>query len=186
MDARAGSDLPLQGMLGEGPPEHGLRGNTLVLLVYGCGAWVFAVSLKADGPPGARWSAALLGLMAFAIAAYVAGGLRRFRGWAWFFVVGWLVLLCPLFLLAPYDLPWSTPVSYLAGVTMAASIHYLWIRRGDFWLDARIAALQRRPRWVTSEWRAARLARIGAGLPSLRVPAPTAGALWMRRSARGG
>lgn len=191
MDARTGSDLPLPEMVGVAPPEHDIRGRILVLLIYGCGAAAFAGLLVEGVYNGGGVMQclvmALFGAGLFAAAAYLANGLRRFECWSWFFVVGWLAL--PLataldFLLRP-DQPLSRPeaASAVAAVMMLlGAIHSLWVRRWDFWEEPRLEALRPRPRGVTPAWRAARLARIGAGLPSLRVPAPTAGALWMRRS----
>lgn len=183
MDERPDSHLPLAGMLGEGPPEHGLRGRALLALVYGCGAWAFAASLRVDNGRADSLAAVLLGAMAFGVAVCVAEGLRRFRSWAWFFAAGWLGLLCPVLLLAPGEMPWPAPVSYLAGVMGIGWIHSLWTRRGDFLPDERVEALRRRPRWVTREWRAARLARMNTVLPLPRAAAPVAGALWTRGSA---
>ncbi len=183
MDARTDSDLPLEGMLGEGPPEHGLRGQALIALVYACGAWVFALSLTVDNGRADSTGPMLLGVMAFAGCAFAAQSLRRFRCWAWFFVMGWLVLVfAPSLLLAAGDFPWPAPVSYAAGVMVIGWIHWLWTRRGDFLPDARIDALRRRQRWVTRDWRTARLTGLSAAVPS-RPAAPVPGALWMRRSA---
>lgn len=59
-------------------------------------------------------------------------------------------------------------------------IHYLWSRRLQFWADSPVYA-SRRParRWVTPEWRAARL----AGLASERRSPASPGASPLRSAA---
>jgi hypothetical protein len=122
--------------------------------------------------------------MACAPVAYVANGLRRFECWAWFFVAGSLVMPLPgvAWILFGEPSPATTVTTSAAFMMLAGALHYLWVRRWDFWNDARLERRRKAPRAVPPEWRAARLARIGAGpLRSRRAIPPQPGALWMRR-----
>ncbi len=66
---------------------------------------------------------------------------------------------------------------------LLGALHYLWLRRWDFWTDARLERRRPPPRAVTPEWRAARLARIAAEAGRVRrTVSPRPGALWMRRT----
>jgi hypothetical protein len=173
-------------MLGKAPPEHDLRGRILVLMIYACGAmWVTVVF---DMPAG--WEGWLFGFVvgapAFAVAAYIARAVNRFACWSWFFLAGWFALaLLPIvgaFLYADLGEPES--VTAAAGAMMLlGALHYLWLRRWDFWTDARLELRRPAPRAVTPEWRAERLARIGTEpARSRRTVSPQPGALWMRRT----
>jgi hypothetical protein len=168
-------------MLGAGPPEHGLRGGSLILTIAGLGVALFAEMLTWTGE--LRWSVPIAaGILAGCV--FVAQEIRHHRCWAWFFVMGWLVLMfAPALLLLPGEFVWPRPVSYGLGVMVLGWIHWLWTRRGDFLPDARIDALRRRERRVTAEWRGARLSRMGPSMSPVRPPPPVPGALWTRRRA---
>jgi hypothetical protein len=120
-------------MLGADGPELGLRGWSRVLTIYGCGAMLFWALSSAEGTGSERLLPELIGAAMFAAAAFIAEGVRRYNCWAWFTVMGWLVLFFgPALLLYPADFAWPTPVSYALGVMTIGWIHWLWTRRGDF------------------------------------------------------
>jgi hypothetical protein len=159
----------------------------IVLTIYACGAVLWA-TVVFDMPGG--WVDWLLrfvvGAPLFACAWFFARAVERFACWSWFFVGGWLVML----LLAAVNTLSYRGIFDAGGASAAAGgmmllgvLHYLWLRRWDFWADTRLESLRVRPRVVTPEWRAARLARIqaGTGRPC-RTVSPRPGALWMRRT----
>jgi hypothetical protein len=185
MDAHSDSARPLAEMLGDVPPEHDLRGRVIVLVIYACAALVWAeILIKADG-----WGVALALLVVtapvLAVAAYIARAVNRFECWSWFFISGWfsLFLIGIVAAFAFRDFHESEVVSAAAvAMMLLGALHYLWLRRWDFWADARLEARRPALRAVTPEWRAARLARIGAqSVRSRRTAPPRPGALWMRR-----
>ena len=188
MHTSADPDRPLAEMMGVAPPEHDIRGQLLVLLLYGCGAASLGASLIApvlDGMPLSAWSYALpLGLLGLGCAVYVAEGLRRFECWSWFFAMGWLVppLAGLAFAVAHESTSTGERISCAAaGMTLLGAIHYLWQRRWDFWVQPRPGARRAARRRVTPEWRAARLA--GIRMDPARVPltvSPRPGAFWTR------
>lgn len=165
MDAQhaAGSSGPE--LLGESPPEHGLPGRMLIVLLHVAGIAGFAGLVAADGltmaERGARVPFALLVALLLGL---LAEGLRRFDCSAWFFVMGTLGLTGVFMGLALFHAPLETIGAWGVFVLIAGWMHYLWSHRGPFWADPPTRASRSRPdRWVTPEWRAARLARIGDG-----------------------
>jgi hypothetical protein len=166
MSAPTDPDLLSAQLLGESAPEHGLAGRTLILFIHCVGvvSWLGLVFLE-PGSAGERLVLAGLGLAIPAGCAYLAESLRRFECWAWFFMMLWVVpvALGLLGVLAAGGQGEAASVS--AGLVSAAGcIHYLWSRRLEFWADAHTRTSARPARrWVTPEWRAARLARIGNG-----------------------
>lgn len=186
MDASPNSARPLADMLGAVPPEHDLRGRIIVLMIYACGALAWA-GIAADGPDwGTRLALAVLAAPVFAVAAFIARAVERFACWSWFFLSAWAALLLPgaVGVLIYEDDAGTAAVLSAAAVTLSlGALHYLWVRRWDFWADARLERRRPRPRAVTPEWRAARLAQIGAqSVRSGRTVSPRPGALWMRRT----
>jgi hypothetical protein len=176
MDARAESTDPIVDMLGVAPPEHDVRGRILVLALYGCGVfgWGATVMINAD-TPALRLPVLVLGGLLFAGAAFIAEAVRRFACWAWFFVAGWLVLLLLPMLdvlffreLGPAEIVSSTA----AAMMLMGALHYLWVRRWDFWVDARLDARLPPPRRVSPGWRAARLSGIGTASGGPRSASP--------------
>jgi hypothetical protein len=147
-------------MLGIAPPEHDVRGRILVLALYAFGTLSAAVVITGAESPGERLPFAIGAALLFGGAAFLAEAVRRFACWSWFFVAGWLVLL----LLPMLDtlvfgrLGPAEAVSSAAAVMMlAGALHYLWVRRWEFWADARLDARLPPPRRVSSGWRAERL-----------------------------
>lgn len=139
-----------------------------------------------EGTGSERLLLALFGAATFAAMAFIAEGVRGYNCWAWFTVMGLLVLFFgPALLLYPGDFAWPVPVSYAIGVMTIGWVHWLWTRRGDFLPDPRIDSLRRRRRRVTGGWRMARLAGLAAAVPR-RPAAPVAGALWAQRCGRAG
>lgn len=149
-------------LLGESPPEHGLVGRLLIIFLHTAGLALYGivfVELQARLPD------MLLAAAIPATFSYLAESLRRFECWVWFAV---MFTLCPL----PLSLLVALDEGSLGDAALAAwflapvmgVIHYLWSRRHQFWADPPTRS-SRRPagRWVTPEWRAARLARIAAG-----------------------
>lgn len=184
MEGHTESARPLPDMLGDVAPEHDLRGRMIVLVIYASGALAWAALVFGMRGVGERLVGLVVGALLFACAAFVARAVERFACWSWFFAVGWLVLiLVEVALNFSYQpLSGAEAVSVAAGAMMLlGALHYLWLRRWDFWVDARLERRRRGARVVTPEWRAARLAAMG---PSgrARLPAPVAGALWMRRA----
>lgn len=192
MDAHADADRPLAEMMGVAPPEHDIRGQLLVLLLYGTGlaalaaALMVPVNFESNRPAWLVWAG--LGAGGLGAAAFIAEGLRRFECWSWFFAMGWLVP--PLSGLAFFIIDESpstaaTISSIAGGMTLLGAIHYLWQRRWDFWAQPRAAALPA-PRRVTPEWRSARLAGIRTDPARVRLTVtPRPGALWMRGTRAG-
>ncbi|HEX2079167.1 MAG TPA: hypothetical protein VHG08_15690 [Longimicrobium sp.] len=173
MDARAESTDPIGEMLGVAPPEHDVRGRILVLALYALGVAAGAglVMSTADEPGGNGWALPVAGIL-FAGAAFVAEAVRRFACWSWFFVAGWLVLLLLPMLdalaheqLGPAELVSGTA----AAMMLMGALHYLWLRRWDFWADPRLDARLPPPRRVSPQWRAARLSRLRSGGGSPRA-----------------
>jgi hypothetical protein len=123
-------------------------------------------------------------MFGFGGAAYIAEGLRRFECWSWFFAMGWLVPWLAVLLDLLFRPLGEETVPALAGAMMlTGAVHYLWARRREFWTDAKLEARRPPRRAVTPEWRAARLARIGAGEGRMRRRvSPRPGALWVRRT----
>jgi hypothetical protein len=192
MDGPTHPEAPLPDILGVAPPEHDLLGRVLILLIHTCAAWVLALALVApvgDGRPvGECVTMAALGGLGCAALMYLAEGVRRFRCWAWFFVVAWLALPLPgvlAMLLSPIASMTEDVTSFAAGVMLIGGLRYLWQRRWDFWVDARLDARFRAPRGVSAEWCAARRAQLAASVPR-RPAAPVAGALWAQRCGRAG
>jgi hypothetical protein len=177
------SDRALPELVGESPPEHDLRGRMLVLMLYACGGAAFLgmAMLMRELPPAQRPLLLLFGGFFFAVAAFIAEGFRRFECWAWFFVMGWLVLPVGFVLMAPYELrEVGTPAAIGFGTFIALWMHYLWSRRWQFWSDPRIAPPPRRR--VTPEWRAGRLARMAADASAARAARATAAPRTVRRA----
>ncbi|WP_420128885.1 hypothetical protein [Longimicrobium sp.] len=185
-------DAPLPEMLGVAPPEHDARGHILVLLVHGMGATVLGWSVLApayDAYEVGEWVLiVVLGVLVCAGIGYLADGMRRFKCWVWFFVMGWLV---PAMAVGLGELLFGTltpedGIVIVGTMMVMGAVHYLWARRREFWVDARLEARRPRHRSVTPEWRAARLARIGAGPGGeRRTVSPRPGALWLRRASAG-
>jgi hypothetical protein len=185
MDEHSDSARPLPEMLGEVPPEHDLRGRLMVLAIS-LGAAVCWVTVVFD--MGAGWEERLgwfvLASPVFVCAWIFARAVERFACWSWFVLGTWLAafLLVGLGAIFSGELSRAEAVSAAAAVmTALGGLQYLWQRRRDFWADARVQNRHPPPRAVTPEWRAARLARIGAAPHRPRV-SPRPGALWMRRS----
>ena len=182
---------PLADMLGDVPPEHDLRGRMIVLVIYACGAIAWA-TVVFDMPGG--WEERLLrfvvGAPVFGCAWFIARAVERFACWSWFFLGAWAVLLLPgaVGVLAyEDDAGLAAVLSAVAVMLSLGALHYLWVRRWDFWADTRLERLRPRRRVVTPEWRAARLARIGADHGrARRTVSPRPGALWMRRTRAAG
>lgn len=176
-------DPALPELVGESPPEHDLRGRMLVLMLYACGGAAFLgmATLMRELPP-AQWPLFLLfGAFFFAVAAFIAEGFRRFECWAWFFVMGWLILPVAVVLLDPYELREAgTPAAAGFATFIAVWMHYLWSRRWQFWSDPRIQPRARRR--VTPEWRAARLARMAADASAARAARAAAAHRTVRRA----
>ncbi|MBW3570623.1 MAG: hypothetical protein KY467_05915 [Gemmatimonadetes bacterium] len=179
------SDRPLPEMVGDAAPEHDLRGRIIVRVMYGCGVLAWATLPFAENATwGERLALFVGGALVFAWTALIAGAVERFACWSWFFVVGWFVLL----LLGALDtLSYEHRTRGEAGSACAAALvllsalHYLWLRRWDFWADARLEArcVVRR---VTPEWRRARLARMRAAPQRLPGGSPRPGELWLSRA----
>lgn len=186
MDQPAASPRPLADMLGDVPPEHDLRGRMIVLMIYACGvvAWGTVV-FDMPGDRVDRLIRLLAGAPLFGCAWFIARAVERFACWSWFFLGAWAVLLLPgaVGVLAYEDDAGMAAVISAAAIMLSlGALHYLWVRRWDFWADPRLVSLRPRTRHVTRQWRAARLARIGTA-PRPRAASPRPGALWMRRSA---
>jgi hypothetical protein len=178
-------------MLGDVPPEHDLRGRLLVLGIYAAGVVLWAM-IAFD--LGEGWEERL-GMFVLAspvpvCAAIIARAVERFAFWSWAIGVVWLAvfLLVGVGALTSLDLSRAEAVSAAAAVMMMlGGLQYLWLRRRDFWADLRVEHRRPPPRAVTPEWRAARLARIGAGTGRVRRRvSPRPGALWMRRTRAAG
>ncbi|HEU4884309.1 MAG TPA: hypothetical protein VFT45_18785 [Longimicrobium sp.] len=155
-------------------------------MIYACGTAMWAIVVF-DAPGG--WGMWVLGFAVgapvFAVAAYIARAVDRFACWSWFFVGGWfaLALLTIVGAFSYADL--GDPEALTAAATammLLGALHYLWVRRWDFWADARLERRRPPPRAVTPEWRAARLARMGTQTVRRRTVSPQPGALWMRRT----
>ena len=190
MDQPADSPRPLAEMLGDVPPEHDLRGRMIVLVIYGLGAaaWATLVLEMNDGW-GVRLGAFIVGAVIFAPFAYIARAVQRFASWSWAFVGGWLLLFFLIAVTFIFDRYGSTAErggAVATAMTFLGGLHYLWLRRWDFWADERLERLRTRRRYVTREWRAARLTQIRTAHRP-RAASPRPGALWMRhaRTARG-
>lgn len=168
-------------LFGVSPPEHGVLGRALIVLIH-CiipAAGIVALIVR-PWERGDRADMVVAGVVFLLWGAYVAECLRRFECWAWFFVMPLLLAVTVLPLLAMGAAAFilirgGTPPSEVLGygglsIPLVAWIHYLWSRRWDFWSDPPSRA-RRRPerRWVTPEWRAARLARLGSVATSPRV-----------------
>jgi hypothetical protein len=191
MEEHSDSTRPLPDMLGDVPPEHDLRGRMIVLTIYACGTLVWAgFVFEGDEGPGPRLVFFIAGALIFVWTALVARAVERFACWSWFFVAGAAVLALPgaAGALVYDDLSGSGAVAAAAGVMLSlGTLHYLWVRRRDFWIDARLERLRPRSRVVTPEWRAARLARIGTqSVCARRRVSPRPGALWMHRTGAAG
>lgn len=125
MDGPTHPEAPLPDILGVAPPEHGLLGRVLILLIHTCAAWVLALALIApagDGRPvGECVTTAALGGLGCAALMYLAEGVRRFRCWAWFFVAAWLALPLPgvlAMLMSPIDSLTEDATSFAGGVML--------------------------------------------------------------------
>jgi hypothetical protein len=154
-------------LLGESPPEHGLLGRVLILVLHCAGLTLYAW-LVFGGPASLQERAALAtGALPIPLTcAYLAESLRRFECWAWFAL---MFILCPSVLWLAAAILVDTPARQVPVMAwfmapMVGLTHDLWSRRRQFWADPPVYA-SRRParRWVTPEWRAARLAQIAAG-----------------------
>jgi hypothetical protein len=190
MDAHADSARPLPDMLGEVPPEHDLRGRMLVLLIYACGTMLWAAFLLMGDTWGQRVVLFIVAVPFFATAAFLARAVTRFECWSWFFVGGWFALVF-LVIVAGFLVSAFSPVGFTEAEMMTAApiammllgaLHYLWLRRWDFWTDAMLERRRPRLRAVTPEWRAARLAGIGSQTVRRRTVSPRPGALWLART----
>jgi hypothetical protein len=187
VDAHIDRTRPLAEMLGDVPPEHDLRGRIIVFIIYACGAAAWATTLfDVRGGWGAWMFRFVVGASVFAVATYIARAVNRFACWSWFFVGGWFALallaIVGAFSYADMGDPEAVTAAAVAMMLLGA-LRYLWLRRWDFWADARLELRGPPPRAVTSEWRAARLAQIGAqSVRSRRTVSPRPGALWMRRT----
>ena len=180
MERHSESSAPLADMLGDVPPEHDLRGRLIVLAIYACGALLWVGFLFEAGP-----AMFLVGASVFAFAAFIARAVDRFACWSWFFLGAWALLLLPGavgVLVYEDDAGQAAVISAAAVMLSLGALHYLWVRRWDFWTDTRLEVRRPPPpRAVTPEWRAARLARIGSQPVRSRSVSPRPGALWMRR-----
>lgn len=167
MDARAESTDPVAEMLGVAPPEHDVRGRVLVLALHSCGiVGAGAVVVINWHSSGLRLLVAILACLILAGTAFLAEAVRRFACWSWFFVAGWLVLfLLPMLdALAHERLGRAEAVSGMAAAMMLmGALHYLWVRRWDFWADPRLEARLPPLRRVSPQWRAARLSGLRSG-----------------------
>jgi len=183
MDGHSDSARPLPEMLGDVPPEHDLRGRLIVLVIYACGAAAW-VGISAAGEDWVtRLALLIVTAPLFGVAAFIARAVQRFACWSWFFLGAWAVLLLPAAVgVLVYEDDAGTAAVVSAAVVMLSlgALHYLWVRRWDFWTDARLDLRRQRPRAVTAEWRAARLASIGASPVVRRTVSPQPGALWRR------
>jgi hypothetical protein len=172
-------------MLGDVPPEHDLRGRMVVLMIYACGAIAWGtVVFDMPGTWEDRLVRLVVGAPLFGFAWFMARAVERFACWSWFFLSAWAVLLLPGavgVLMYEDDAGTAAVVSAAAIMLSLGALHYLWVRRWDFWADTRFERLRPRRRVVTPEWRAARLAGIGTGAVRVRrTVSPRPGALWMR------
>lgn len=157
------SDPAAPEILGESPPEHGLAGHMLVLLIHSLGGVGF-LALMLDG---SRSWPELAGLFPFACiiplsTAILADALRRFECWSWFFLM--LALVGYVWTAAVVVSDLAVDVAQVMSLSIPVMVwtRYLWVRRWQFWADSPTRPSQRLPnRRVTAEWRAARLARIG-------------------------
>jgi hypothetical protein len=187
MNEAPDSARPLAEMLGDVPPEHDLRGRLLVLGIYAAGA-VFWATVVFEGNSG--WGERLGWFVAaspvFVCASIFARAVERFTFWSWFVLAVWLggFLVAGVAAFFYGDLSQAEAVSAAAAVMMTlGGLHYLWLRRRDFWADLRVEHRRPAPRAVTPEWRAARLASIGTqSVCARRRVSPRPGALWIRRT----
>jgi hypothetical protein len=164
MDAKHSIPSPSTELLGESPPEHGLPGRALILLIHAAGTASSVGLFIGDNLSWAERAARLpfACLMAITI-ALVAEGLRRFDCIAWFFVMGSLGLtLFFMVMIALFDAPLrETAGAWGVFVFIVGWMRYLWLHRQPFWADPPTRPSRHRAeRWVTPEWRAARLGRM--------------------------
>lgn len=172
MDAQHPAESSAPELLGESPPEHGLPGRVLILLIHAVGIFSSVCLFAGDDLSWAERAARLpfACLMAITI-GLLAEGLRRFDCSAWFFVMGTLGLTLFFMVIVVFDAPPRESVGATGAFALITGwMHYLWSHRQPFWADPPTRA-SRHPseRWVTPAWRAARLARIadgGGGHPS--------------------
>jgi hypothetical protein len=166
-------------LFGVSPPEHGALGHVLIVVLH-CLVPASFITWMVFAPDSRRalGDAVLMSAVLAMWGAFTAESLRRFECWAWFLLMPLLVvgsIVCAglvLTMLVRGDLPPPEAIG-IGGlsVPLTASVRYLWTRRWQFWSDPPSRA-SRRPerRWVTAEWRAARLARIGSGEARLSRP----------------
>lgn len=186
MDEHPDPTCPLPDMVGDVPPEHDLRGRLMVLGIYACGAVLWAGIVFEAWEWGTRLALLIVAAPLFATAAFIARAVNRFECWSWFFVVGWFALFLSgigtAFFLGDFTRSEMVSAAAMAMMLLGA-LHYLWLRRWDFWADARLERRRPPPRAVTPEWRAARLARMAPEAGRVhRTVSPRPGALWMRRT----
>ncbi len=166
MDAQHSTEFSAPELLGESPPEHGLPGRALILLIHAAGIFSSAALFVGDNLSWTERAARLpfACLMAITI-ALLAEGLRRFDCIAWFFVMGTLGLTSFFLVIVLLDAPLRETVGmWGVFVFIAGWMHYLWSHRRPFWAEPPGRPSRHRPeRWVTPEWRAARLARMAEG-----------------------
>jgi hypothetical protein len=157
----APQDLPSPDvdLLGVSPPEHGLPGRALMVLLYMAApaaafSWALTEWQREDPMPAVGFTA-----IVFAFGTYLAESLRRFECWSWFFTMPLLTGVVLTLLAVMADSAPREAVGF-AGLCapVAAWMHYLWTRRWQFWSDGPSRPAPRSERWVTPEWRAARLA----------------------------
>lgn len=166
MDAHPTPDLPVHDLVAESPPEHAMPGRTLILLVHAVG-WTAFVALAFSRPVSSETAAlAVFGALFPLFGAYLGEALRRFECWSWFFAIPLLCAVGLTMLANVGGLPaWEAACAATFSIPLLGWIHYLWVRRWQFWSEwpARPRPVRRR---VSPAWRAARLARIGAGRAS--------------------
>ena len=124
----------------------------MVLGICACGAvpWV-GIVLEGDGW-ATRLALFVVAAPIFATAAFIARAVNRFQCWSWFFVIGWFALFLlgigTAFSLGDFTRPEMVSAAAMVMMLLGA-LHYLWLRRWDFWADARLERRRPHPRAVT-------------------------------------
>lgn len=99
-------------LLGESPPEHGLLGRLLILLLHCAGLTLWGV-IVFEGPGTLPLGMAIFALLIPFTCAYVAESLRRFECWSWFTL---MFILCPAALGLFGDLLFDTSARQVPGM----------------------------------------------------------------------